>query len=82
MSQIKLPFTKKKRLLCQGYDGETTPGLVKLKIYTQCKCLKAPEPKIKIKIDAKGSKTLHKDKSLRVCYPSTTYVFYQLQRRL
>jgi hypothetical protein len=45
---------------------EMTPGLVKLKIdKCQYKCLKSSLEltKIKIKIDAKGSKTLHKDKS-------------------
>jgi hypothetical protein len=45
---------------------ETTRGLVKLKIYNfQCKCLKSSLEltKIKIKIDAKGSKAVHKDKS-------------------
>ena len=47
--------------------GETTAGLVKLKIDKfQCKCLKSSIEltKIKIKIDTKtGSRTLHKDKS-------------------
>jgi hypothetical protein len=46
--------------------GETTPGLVKLKIDKfPCKCLKSSLEltKIKIKTDAKGSKSLHKDKS-------------------
>lgn len=46
--------------------GETTRDLIKLKIdKLQCKCLKSSLEltKIKIKIDAKGSKTLHKDKS-------------------
>jgi hypothetical protein len=46
--------------------GETTAGLIKLKIDKfQCKCLKSSLEltKIKIKIDAKGSRTLHKDKS-------------------
>jgi hypothetical protein len=46
--------------------GETTPGLVKLTIDTlPCKCLKSylELTKIKIKTDAKGSKSLHKDKS-------------------
>ena len=46
--------------------GETTLGLVKLKIDKfQCKCLKSSLAltKIKIKTDAKGSKSLHKDKS-------------------
>jgi hypothetical protein len=46
--------------------GETTKGLMKLKIDKfQCKCLKSSLEltKIKIKVDAKGSKTLHKDKS-------------------
>lgn len=45
---------------------ETTRGLVKLKIDNfQCKCLKNSSEltKIKIKIDAKGSKLVHKDKS-------------------
>jgi hypothetical protein len=69
MSQIKLLFTKKKRLLCQGYDGRNDPGLVKLKIYKfQCKCLKSSLEltKIKIKIDAKGSKPCIKINPLRV----------------
>jgi len=46
--------------------GETTATLIKLKIDKfQCKCLKSSLEltKIKIKIDAKGSRTLHKDKS-------------------
>jgi hypothetical protein len=46
--------------------GETTVGLIKLKIDKfQCKHLKSSLEltKIKIKIDAKGSRTLHKDKS-------------------
>ena len=46
--------------------GEMTPKLIKLKIDRfQCKCLKSSLEltKIKIKTDAKGSKTLHKDKS-------------------
>lgn len=46
--------------------GETTPGLIKLKIDKfQCKCLKSSLEltKIKIKIDPRGSRTLHKDKS-------------------
>lgn len=46
--------------------GETTKGLLKLKIDKfQCKCLKSSLEltKIKIKIDPKGSKSLHKDKS-------------------
>jgi hypothetical protein len=46
--------------------GETTHGLVKLKIDKfQCKCLKSSLEltKIKIKIDVRGSRTLHKDKS-------------------
>jgi hypothetical protein len=46
--------------------GETTAGLLKLKIDKfQCKYLKSSLEltKIKIKIDAKGSRTLHKDKS-------------------
>ena len=46
--------------------GETTAGLVKLKIDKfQCKCLKSSLEltKIKIKIDVRGSRTLHKDKS-------------------
>ncbi len=46
--------------------GETTKGLIKLKIdQLQCKCLKSSLEltKIKIKIDPKGSKSLHKDKS-------------------
>ena len=46
--------------------GETAPGLMKLKIDKfQCKHLKSSLEltKIKIRTDAKGSKTLHKDKS-------------------
>jgi hypothetical protein len=46
--------------------GETSKELIKLKIdKLQCKCLKSSLEltKIKIKVDAKGSKTLHKDKS-------------------
>lgn len=46
--------------------GETTAGLIKLKIDKfQCKCLKSSLEltKIKIKIDVRGSRTLHKDKS-------------------
>lgn len=46
--------------------GEMTVGLLKLKIDKfQCKCLKSSLEltKIKIKTDAKGSKSLHKDKS-------------------
>jgi hypothetical protein len=46
--------------------GETSKDLIKLKIDKfQCKCLKSSLEltKIKIKTDAKGSKTLHKDKS-------------------
>jgi hypothetical protein len=46
--------------------GKTTPGLVNLKIDNfQCKRLKSTLEltKIKIKIDAKGSKAVHKDKS-------------------
>jgi hypothetical protein len=53
---------------CQGYDGETTPGLVKLTIDTlPCKCLKSylELTKIKIKTDAKGSYI--KINPLRVC---------------
>jgi hypothetical protein len=45
---------------------EMTLGLIKLKIDKfQCKCLKSSLAltKIKIKTDAKGSKSLHKDKS-------------------
>jgi hypothetical protein len=55
---------------CQGYDGETTPGLVKLTIDTlPCKCLKSylELTKIKIKTDAKGSKSHIKINPLRVC---------------
>jgi hypothetical protein len=51
---------------CQGYDGRNDSGLVKLTIDTlPCKCLKSylELTKIKIKTDAKGSKSLHKDKS-------------------
>lgn len=50
----------------KAFMGETTKGLLKLKIDKfQCKCLKSSLEltKIKIKTDAKGSKTLHKDKS-------------------
>lgn len=50
----------------KAFMGETTKGLMKLKIDKfQCKCLKSSLEltKIKIKVDAKGSKTLHKDKS-------------------
>ena len=50
----------------KDFMGETTKGLLKLKIDKfQCKCLKSSLEltKIKIKTDAKGSKTLHKDKS-------------------
>lgn len=46
--------------------GETTKGLLKLKIDKfLCKCLKSSLEltKIKMKTDAKGTKTLHKDKS-------------------
>jgi hypothetical protein len=47
--------------------GETTPGLVKLKIDKfQCKCLisSLQLTKIKVKVDGKtGSKSIHKDKS-------------------
>lgn len=46
--------------------GETSPGLIKLKIDKfQCKNLKSSLEltKIKIRTDAKGSKSLHKDKS-------------------
>jgi hypothetical protein len=50
--------------------GERIPGLIKLKINRfQCKCLKSilEGTKIKIKIDTKGSKSLHKDKSSESC---------------
>lgn len=46
--------------------GETNKDLIKLKIDKfQCKCLKSSLEltKIKIRVDAKGSRTLHKDKS-------------------
>lgn len=46
--------------------GETNKNLIKLKIDKfQCKCLKSSLEltKIKIKLDAKGTRTLHKDKS-------------------
>jgi hypothetical protein len=61
--------------------GETTPGLVKLTIDTlPCKCLKSylELTKIKIKTDAKGSKSLQKINPLRVCPFFTIHVFYQL----
>lgn len=48
------------------FMGETTKGLVKLKIDKfQCKCLKSSLElsKIKVKSDRKGSKSIHKDKS-------------------
>jgi hypothetical protein len=50
----------------KAFMGETTKGLPKLKIDKfQCKCLKSSIEltKIKVKIDVKGSKTIHKDKS-------------------
>jgi hypothetical protein len=61
--------------------GETTPGLVKLTIDTlPCKCLKSylELTKIKIKTDAKGSKSYIKINPLRVCPFFTIHVFYQL----
>lgn len=50
----------------KAFMGETVAGLIKLRIDKfQCKCLKSSLEltKIKIKTDAKGSKSLHKDKS-------------------
>ncbi|WP_051234469.1 hypothetical protein [Flavobacterium denitrificans] len=50
----------------KAFMGETAKGLLKLKIDKfQCKCLKSSLEltKIKIRIDPKGSKTIHKDKS-------------------
>jgi hypothetical protein len=63
MSLNQATIYQKKRLLLPGYDGRNDSGLVKLKITSSnVNALKA-HTKIKIKIDAKGSKTLHKDKS-------------------
>jgi hypothetical protein len=61
---LKSSYYLKKRLLLPSYDGRNDSGLVKLKIDKfQCKCLKSSLELTKIKIDAKGSKSLHKDKS-------------------
>lgn len=50
----------------KAFMGETTATLLKLKIDKfQCKCLKSSLEltKIKVKVDKKGSKSIHKDKS-------------------
>jgi hypothetical protein len=59
-SENQATIYQEKSLILQAMMGETTKGLMKLNMF-QCKVPKLLElTKIKTKVDAKGSKTLHK----------------------